>query len=181
MLFARLLTVVSVAAVSLALVAKRDAATVEADIATITTKVTTLDNAIEAFPLTGGSLVNALAIHSDATSLITTLNTATSDATNAGAFSEDDGASILASVEAIEPIILDALQDIVVKKPAFAALPIGGLPALIYVDLQNLQNATIAFANALIADSPADLVDEATTLRDNINAAFGPAIAAYAP
>jgi hypothetical protein len=59
----RFLAVLSVAAVGLALSVKRDAATVEADIAKISTQVTTLDNAIEAFPLTGGSLVNALVCH----------------------------------------------------------------------------------------------------------------------
>jgi hypothetical protein len=63
----RFLTVLSVAAAGLALTVKRDAATVEADIARISTQVTTLDNAIEAYPLTGGTLLNALTIHTDAT------------------------------------------------------------------------------------------------------------------
>ncbi len=39
---------------------KRTVAQVEADIATISTQVTALDNAITAFPDTGGSLINAL-------------------------------------------------------------------------------------------------------------------------
>ncbi|KAJ7152048.1 hydrophobic surface binding protein [Mycena filopes] len=177
---ARFLTVLSVAAVGLSASLKRDVAKVEADIATITTQVTTLDNAIEAFPLTGGSLVNALGIHTDATSLITTLNGATTDATANGALGEDDARTILTSVEALEPTILDALTDIVVKKPAFVALPIGGLPALIHQDLINLKAATVAFAGVLISTAPADLTDEATTLQNNIIAAFDPAIAAYA-
>ncbi|KAJ7917166.1 hydrophobic surface binding protein [Mycena leptocephala] len=175
----RFLAVLSVAAVGLALSVKRDAATVEADISKISTQVTTLDNAIEAFPLTGGSLVNALAIHTDATNLITTLNGAVTDVGATGALSEDDGRTILSSVEAIEPTILDALTDIVVKKPAFAALPIGGLPALILQDLKNLKTATVAFAAGLVAIAPADLVAEATELQNNITAAFDPAIAAY--
>ncbi|KAJ6576064.1 hydrophobic surface binding protein [Mycena vulgaris] len=166
-------------AVGLALTVKRDVALVKADIAKITTQVTTLDNAIEAFPLTGGSLVNALAIHTDATSLITTLNTATTDTTANGALAEADGRTILTSVEAIEPTILDALSNIVVKKPAFAALPIGGLPALILQDLKNLKTATVAFSAALVANAPADLVAEATTVQTTITAAFDPAIAAY--
>ncbi|KAJ7209810.1 hydrophobic surface binding protein A-domain-containing protein, partial [Mycena haematopus] len=137
----RFLTVLSAVAVGLALSLKRDPATVEADIVTISSQVTTLDNAIEAFPLTGGSLLNALGIHTDATNLVTTLNNAIVDVDATSPLSEDDGRTILSAVEAIEPIILDALTDIVVKKPAFvhlnflqAALPIGGLPALILVD-----------------------------------------------
>ncbi|KAJ7121565.1 hydrophobic surface binding protein [Mycena epipterygia] len=175
----RCLTVLSVAAVGLALSVKRTVAQVESDIATITSQVTTLDNAIEAYPLTGGTLLAALTIHSDATTLITTLNTATTDVTSTGPLAEADGRTILTSVEAIEPIILDALTDIVTKKPAFAALPIGGIPALILQDLKNLQTATVAFATALVANAPADLVAEATTVEDNITAAFTPAIAAY--
>ncbi|KAJ7624236.1 hydrophobic surface binding protein [Mycena polygramma] len=176
---ARFLTVLSVAAVGLGLTVKRDAAAVEADIAKISTQVTTLDNAIQAFPLTGGSLVAALGIHTDATTLITTLNGAIVDVTATPTLSEDDGRTILSSVEAIEPTILDALTNIVVKKPAFVALPIGGLPALILQDLKNLKNATVAFAGGLIAIAPADLVAEATEIQNNITAAFDPAIAAY--
>ncbi|KAJ7362334.1 hydrophobic surface binding protein [Mycena albidolilacea] len=175
----RFLTVLSVAAAGLALTVKRDAATVEADIAKISTQVTTLDNAIEAYPLTGGTLLNALTIHTDATTLITTLNGAVTDVTATSQLSEADGRTILSSVEAIEPTILDALTNIVVKKPAFAALPIGGLPALILQDLKNLKTATVAFANGLVSIAPADLVAEATQLSSNITAAFDPAIAAY--
>ncbi|KAJ7031749.1 hydrophobic surface binding protein [Mycena alexandri] len=175
----RFLTVLSVAAVGLALSLKRDVAKVESDIATISSQVTTLDNAIEAYPTTGGTLLAALGIHTDATNLVTTLNGATTDATANGALDEDDARTILTSVEALEPIILDALTDIVVKKPAFAALPIGGLPALILADLKNLKTATVAFAGALISAAPADLTDEATQLQNNITAAFDPAIAAY--
>ncbi|KAJ7676209.1 hydrophobic surface binding protein A-domain-containing protein [Mycena rosella] len=175
----RFFTVLSVAAVGLALSVKRTVAVVEADIAKISTQVTTLDNAIEAYPLTGGSLLNALTIHTDATTLITTLKTATADVTANGALDEADGRTILTSVEAIEPTILDALTDIVIKKPAFAALPIGGLPALILQDLTNLKASTVAFAAALVANAPADLVTEATTVQGSITAAFDPAIAAY--
>ncbi|KAF7300049.1 Hydrophobic surface binding protein [Mycena kentingensis (nom. inval.)] len=178
-MFGRLLTIATVAAAAFGNVLPRDAATVKTDITNIAAQVTTLDNNINAFPASGGTLTAALAIHNSAVALISTINGATTDATNAGAFSEDDGAEILASVEAIEPTIFDALEQIVVKKPAFQALPIGGLPALILQDLTNLKTSTVAFANALIADSPADLVDEATTLRDDIAAAFDTAIAAY--
>ncbi|KAF7350153.1 Hydrophobic surface binding protein [Mycena venus] len=185
----RFLTVLSVAAVGLALTVKRDAATVEADIAKISSQVTTLDNAIEAYPphrwnscqCSGMPFCDDChAIHTDATNLITTLNGAVTDVTVATPqLSEADGRTILTSVEAIEPVILDALTDIVVKKPAFAALPIGGIPALILQDLEKLKTATVAFSSGLITIAPPDLVDEATDLSNNITAAFDPAIAAY--
>ncbi|KAJ7876613.1 hydrophobic surface binding protein [Mycena leptocephala] len=174
------LAIISLAAAGLtrAAVLKRDAATVEADLGVLASQATTLDNAINAFPLAGGSVDSALAIQTDATTLISTVNAATSDAQAAGAFSEADGLAILNGAPSIEPL-LDALQGIVLKKPAFEALPISDIDAVILQDLESLQSSLAAFGNALINDFPDDLVAEATHLRDNIVNAFAPAIAAY--
>ncbi|KAK0461274.1 hydrophobic surface binding protein [Desarmillaria tabescens] len=169
----------SVVTASSALITKRTVAQVEADIANIATQVNALDSSIKAFPDTGGSLISALAIHSSATSLISTLQTATTDTTATDAFSESDGATILAAVEGFEPTILDALTAIVEKQPAFQALPIGGIPALVLQDLQNLDSGTTAFSNALIAKSPADLLDQANEIKTTIADAFDTAISAY--
>ncbi|KAJ7611149.1 hydrophobic surface binding protein [Mycena rosella] len=177
--FSRLIFSLSLFAAAFATPVKRTVAQVEADIASISAQVTTLDNAIKAFPATGGSLVAALTIHTDATSLETTLNQGTSDVTATGTVSEADGRTILSAVEAFEPTILDALTQIAAKQPAFAALPIGGIPALILQDLQTLKTDTVNFSNALIANAPADLKAEATTLTNNITNGFNTAIAAY--
>ncbi|KAG7446292.1 hydrophobic surface binding protein [Guyanagaster necrorhizus] len=174
-----LFLLLSVVTATSAIPTKRTVAQVEADIADIVTQVDALDSSINAFPATGGSLLAALAIHSSATTLISTLQTATTDTTATDAFSEDDGATILASVEAFEPTILDALTAIVAKEPAFEALPIGGIPALVLQDLQGLNSATGAFSDALIAKSPADLVDQADEIKTTIGNGFDTAIAAY--
>ncbi|KAF8960436.1 hydrophobic surface binding protein [Flammula alnicola] len=154
-------------------------ADIETDIASIASQTTTLDNAINAFPATGGSLVNALAIHTDAVNLGTAIDKGTTDNVTPTPFSESDGSTILSSVQAFEPTILDALTQIVVKKPAFTALPIGGIPALIKQDLINLNASTFAFEAALIANAPADLVPTATSIKTTVDAAFASAIAAY--
>lgn len=80
-------------------IAIRDVATVEADLAKVQTQIQTLDKDINAFPDSGGSLVQALVrshascssfyalirysfaqgIHTDATNLETSLNQATTD------------------------------------------------------------------------------------------------------
>ncbi|KAJ7637249.1 hydrophobic surface binding protein [Mycena polygramma] len=175
--FSPLLVSLSLVAASLATPVKRTVAQVEADIASISTQVTTLDNDISAFPASG--LAGALSIHTAAGTLESTLNTGTSDVTATGTFSEADGTTILHAVEAIEPTILDALSQITAKQADFAALPIGGLPALILQDLKTLKTDTDAFAAALIAAAPADLKTEATTISTNIDAGFDTAIAAY--
>jgi hypothetical protein len=48
----------------------------------------------------------------------------------------------LAQLQSIEPIIIDALNAIITKKPAFAALPVAGIPALVKSDLTILFNDT---------------------------------------
>ncbi|KAG6908388.1 hypothetical protein DXG01_004817 [Tephrocybe rancida] len=139
---------------------KRTVAQVEADIARISTQTTALDNAIKSFASSGaGSLTDAL---------------------NTGPVSEADARTILNSVEAFEPTIIDALTNIIGKKAAFQALPIGGIPALVLSDLRSLSTSTAAFETGLIGAAPADLVSEARQVQSSVTAAFNAAIAAYA-
>ncbi|KAJ7096649.1 hydrophobic surface binding protein [Mycena belliarum] len=175
----RLLFSISLLAVAFTAPVKRTVAQVEADISSISAQVTTLDNSIKAFPNTGGSLVSALLIHTDATTLESTLSKGTSDVTSTGVVSQTDGRTILDQVEAFVPTILDALSQIAAKQPAFAALPISGIPALILQDLQTLKTDTVNFADALIANAPATLKIEATQLVNNIAAGFNSAIAVF--
>ncbi|EEB98776.1 hypothetical protein MPER_01661, partial [Moniliophthora perniciosa FA553] len=94
-------------------------------------------------------------------------------------FSDADGADILSAVEAVEPIILSAFQDIVAKKPAFQALPVGGIPALVLQDLRTLDTDVAALSDALIDKSLSGLVDRANEIKATIGDAFDTAIAAY--
>ncbi|KAF5324335.1 hypothetical protein D9619_011311 [Psilocybe cf. subviscida] len=155
-------------------------ANVLSDISTVSTDVTNLNNAINAF--SGSNLIAALAIHTDAGTLTSAVNKATTDsnALTPLPISESDGQSILNAVTAIKPTILSALTGIVAKKAALTALPVGGIPALVKSDLASLNTATSAFEAALIAKAPADLKSSASALQSSINAAFATAIAAYA-
>ncbi|KAJ3891511.1 hydrophobic surface binding protein A-domain-containing protein [Lentinula edodes] len=159
---------------------KRDVATVENDIANVASQVTALDSAINAFPTAGGSLVSALAIHDLATSLASALAAAATDVAATTPFSDADAAAILELVEGFEPRILDALNGIVTKKPGFDSLPLGDVSALVAQDLATLATDTKAFENGLIADTPADLLAQATPITSAIDAALATASAAYA-
>ncbi|KAJ7935151.1 hydrophobic surface binding protein A-domain-containing protein [Mycena leptocephala] len=90
---------------------KRTVAQIEADIASITTQVTTLHSAVQAFPASG--LAGALGIHSDATALETTVNQAAADIKATGPLSEADASTIINSIVALEPTMLDALQQLI--------------------------------------------------------------------
>ncbi|KAJ3741468.1 hydrophobic surface binding protein [Lentinula detonsa] len=176
--FAILLTFVTACLAAIPM--KRDVGTVEQDITNIASQVTALDSAINAFPTAGGSLLSALAIHAEATGLASALGTAATDVAATAPFSDADATTILASVEAFEPTILDALTGIVAKKPAFDALPLGGVSALVAEDLVTLSTNTKDFENALIADTPANLLAQATPITSTIDAALATASAAYA-
>ncbi|KAF5383285.1 hypothetical protein D9615_004803 [Tricholomella constricta] len=157
-------------------------ADIQADIADISTKLTTLDNSIAAFPSTGGTLSQALAIHSNAVTLGKSIDQGTTDVNDVDPkpFSDEDGRAILDSFTALEPTINNALIGIVDKKAALEALPVGGIPALVKQDLSNLSASTAALEDALIAAAPESIVDEAIALKERIDAAFATAIAAYA-
>jgi len=175
----RFFTVLSAAVLALALpLVVRDAVTVENDITQkIAPQATTLANAVNGFPASG--LAGALGIHTDATGLVTTVNSATTDTKAAGAFSEANAETILGDVQSLTPTILNTLTAIVAKKANFTSLPIGGIPALVLSDLQSLNTSVVSFASALIADAPASLVPNATTLKNTVASAFATAIAAY--
>ncbi|KAJ3926776.1 MAG: hydrophobic surface binding protein [Lentinula lateritia] len=159
---------------------KRDVGTVEQDITNIASQVTALNSAIEAFPTTGGSLLSALAIHAQATGLASALATAATDVAATTPFSDADGTTIITAVEGFEPTIVDALVGIVAKKPAFDALPLGGVSALVAQDLAILSTDTKDFENGLIANTPPDLLAQATPITSTIDAALATASAAYA-
>ncbi|EKM76856.1 hypothetical protein AGABI1DRAFT_115530, partial [Agaricus bisporus var. burnettii JB137-S8] len=149
------------------------------NLATLRTQLTTLDGAINGFPDTGGSLTQALVIHTDALNVQSATDDTTAATSGTPPFSEADGQSVIDAVTGLVPIIEDALVGIVAKKPAFDALPLGGISDLVRQDLSGLSSSTSSLEDALIALAPADLVDESTALKNEVDAAFATAIAAY--
>ncbi|KAJ6492989.1 hydrophobic surface binding protein [Mycena sanguinolenta] len=153
---------------------KRTVAQIEADIAAISTQVTVLDNAIKASnPIS--SLYRTFMVNE----VNWLLNIATIDMKNTGPMNEVDATTILNSMKAIQPVMIDWLTRIATEEPAFAALPIGGIPALVLQDLQNLKADMDGLATALISTVPADLKAEASTIQSELDAAFATAIAAF--
>ncbi|KAG6818656.1 hypothetical protein H0H93_003134, partial [Arthromyces matolae] len=132
-------------------------AQVEADIATISSDVANLVTAIDAFSATAGvgTLVQALAIHTSATTVNNAITTTTTDVKNAPVpVSNSDAATILADLQGLQPNIAKALNDIVARKAAFTALPIGGIPALVKADLATLNVSTTVLASEFILVAP---------------------------
>ncbi|KAJ8078076.1 hypothetical protein PM082_000282 [Marasmius tenuissimus] len=167
-------------ALTLAAPYKRDTATIKADIDGIRSAGIDADVAlIRVFsPDRFGA---SLDFRNTIIRLDTSVQTATSDTQATPAFSQTDGEDILNRVtEVFQPTLIDLLSKIVVKKPAFDALPVGNFPALMLQDLKNLNTHTTNFADALITKSPASLVTRFAQFKNiMVEPVFASAIAAY--
>ncbi|EKM76862.1 hypothetical protein AGABI1DRAFT_108492 [Agaricus bisporus var. burnettii JB137-S8] len=146
------------------------------DINTLRSRLNTLDNDLHGF---SGGILDALAIHNAATSVQSATDDTTSDVQDVPTpISEADAQSILDAITGIAPIIKDSLTTIVAKKSDFESVPLGGI-SIARGDLNNLAGSTSNLEDALIASTPADLLDEANAIRNEIDAAFAAAIAAF--
>ncbi|KJA21565.1 hypothetical protein HYPSUDRAFT_216288 [Hypholoma sublateritium FD-334 SS-4] len=157
-------------------------AQIELQLGFVSSNSTNLDNLLNAFPTTGASVAEALAIHSAAVSFSASLSTMATITTENGPLlsqSVDASTLIFDDVLMCGNNLQNALFEIVVKKPSFTALPIGGLPALVLNDLDNLNASSIAFADSFIAVAPESLLPNATALKATVLSEFATAIAAY--
>ena len=67
---------------------------------------------------------------------------------------ESDGATVLSSIQALEPQIVGALQSLDAQHANIASLPLPGTIALVKSDLTTMSDDTTAFENALLAKAP---------------------------
>ncbi|KAF8647040.1 hypothetical protein AX16_006877 [Volvariella volvacea WC 439] len=176
-MFKNLFLLTALATVSLATPAQ-----IEADLTTITTQTTALGNAINSFANPGGTLIQALNIHTSAQRLVSSINKATTDTISTGQLSEADATTILGQVQNLEPLIITGLNNISSKKTAFVALnsQLAGTSALVLQDLRNLNSSTVSFESALLAISPSDVATQAASIIQAINVAFANAITTFA-
>ncbi|KAF9447558.1 hypothetical protein P691DRAFT_731241 [Macrolepiota fuliginosa MF-IS2] len=150
-------------------------------LAAVQSSAATLDNAINAFSNSGGSLPAALAIHSsvETTKSIIDKATGVAGAVNPRPVSVADWNLIYGIVNDINPIVKDALVVVAAQKPILDALPLDGVPGLVLQDLQNLYTSTVTLENALIGLTPSEMLDKANGAKSEIEAAFAAATAAF--
>lgn len=91
---------------------RRTPAEVEADIATVSSDLTSFNTAINAFT---GSLIQALSLLTSYNTLASAITTATSQVTSTGALSSADSATIYADVDSLTAQITDTLSDATAK------------------------------------------------------------------
>lgn len=152
---------------------------VKTDIGHISSQLRAMHAMLDAFPTTGGSLIQAIAIHAEAVNLVSTIDRGTSHVKAVPLpVSDADGRALLALVKALEPAVISALDSLVAKKET--ALSITGVITFVRQDLANLNASAVALENAMIMAAPANIVPEASALKKKVDTALANAIAAYA-
>lgn len=94
---------------------KRTAAQIEADIATVSSDLTSFDNSINKFT---GTLLQALSLLSSYNTLSSAIEAATSEITSTGTLSSTDSTTIYTDVEDLTAQITTTLSDAVAKASA---------------------------------------------------------------
>ncbi|THU99532.1 hypothetical protein K435DRAFT_658869 [Dendrothele bispora CBS 962.96] len=170
---------VTVTALAVASPVKCTVAQVETDLKDIFTQMTNLGNSIKAFPDSGGSFSSALVCND----LLRYLNDAESEITylyGTTNVTDSDGQIIQDLVKNSEPAIINALNNIVTKKAAFDALPLGGVSFIVKKNLGQLSTATEALETSLFSRTPVSRFLQAQAIQSSVDAAFAKAQAAYA-
>ncbi|RDB17468.1 hypothetical protein Hypma_001609 [Hypsizygus marmoreus] len=152
---------------------------IKADVAKISSLVTSLDRSVNDFPATGGTLSQGINIGSNVINLGSGLDKGTVDVKATPPFSEADAKAILGSFKSLLPTVLHLLANIITKKSAFEHLPFPGIAGLVRDALVKLHASTSAFENALIASDPGSVKGEAEAAKASVDAAFANAIKAF--
>ncbi|KAJ3500671.1 hypothetical protein NLJ89_g9690 [Agrocybe chaxingu] len=170
------ISLLSFASVSLA----TTVAVVVSDMNNLKAGVTTLASHVKAFPDTGGKLADALAIHTQAAGLVSPIKQATADLKGVPTpISEADGKTLLVALGALASSVVDCSNALIAKHAAVAALPVGGIPALVKGDLGDLKGATTPFENEFLSVIPAIQKPDAVKTTTQVDNAFKAALAAY--
>ncbi|GES65495.1 hypothetical protein ATEIFO6365_0010041800 [Aspergillus terreus] len=143
----------------------------------IAPQITKLSADVEGFPDSG--LDGALAIDTDSKDLVNIFDSAAENARNEGSFSFADGVTILADLSPITNTMTGILDGLSAKKDDFnqLVLPAG---SLILSDLQKLNQSSIEYLDALVADSPTAQVPPFVAVRTTWASAFAQTLADYA-
>ncbi|GLB38909.1 hypothetical protein LshimejAT787_0600710 [Lyophyllum shimeji] len=155
------------------------AADVQKEIATICGLLGKTNSLIVAYPTKGGTLKQALEIHDSAGVVLAAVKKGTVTANGLTVtFSHAEGRAILDALKACP--VKPTLSDLVAKKLAFAALPLGGILTVFHKDLTDLGASTSDFEQVLIKWGSKDLEAEAKALAADDHNAFVAALAVYA-
>ncbi|KAH0591609.1 hypothetical protein J132_01466 [Termitomyces sp. J132] len=136
--------------------------------------------AVQAFPMSGGTLKQAKSIHYAANTFSNVIANSTNNMNDiTSRLSRADSQTILDYLEAMEPGFFQSLKGIAIRKPAFEALPSGDVPALIKQDLTTMRTSAVSFMDSFIAHASTEVLGEARTMKSGVKSIFTAIMAIY--
>ncbi|KAG8162594.1 hypothetical protein KVR01_008359 [Diaporthe batatas] len=152
---------------------KRTPAQVEADIADISSDLTSFNTAINAFT---GSLIQALSLLTSYNNLASAITTATSQVTSTGALAAADSATIYADVQSLTAQITDTLGDATAKQSVVAS---SGYTSSVCDALSTLSADSDAFFTALEGTINSAYTSQVDALQATVASGFASTISTY--
>ena len=152
---------------------KRDVQTILTAINNVNSEVSQLDAGIEAYD---GSAGATSSLDATAASLLSTINTGTTNVQGTSSISDTDGLQVASATETLITNVNNTINDLIAKKPTFDA---AGQSSTVLTDLQQENSASTAFGNAVVSKVPADETSIAQSLTAEISASFQRGITAY--
>lgn len=154
--------------------AAADVDAVKADIANISSAVTTLDGHAKGVLPGILGVSAALTVEVDAVQLHDMLESATLRAEASAAFGASDTKAIVSALSDLGPKVVATLNDVVGQRGSF-----GDLGVVVRSCLLQLSNDTDAFAAALVSKVDPASIGSAPDILKSIDAAFSKAVTAY--
>ncbi|KAF9475105.1 hypothetical protein BDN70DRAFT_884109 [Pholiota conissans] len=146
---------------------KRDVAAIENDLAVVSSNLINYDSLVHNFVQGGGSLVQALSLHSATPGVINSLDTTTLDVQATPTLSSSDAQIIEQSVVSLEPTLIDICTTII-GATSGSSLPTGGIGALLRSDLSSIINAFNELIDALEPISQGGVVGQLATIKSQV-------------
>ncbi|KAG6354755.1 hypothetical protein INS49_003836 [Diaporthe citri] len=152
---------------------RRTPAKIKADIATVSSDLTSFNTAINAFT---GSLIQALSLLTSYNNLASAITAATAEVTSTGAIAAADSATIYADVQSLTAQITDTLGDATAKESVVAS---SGFTSAVCSALSTLSSDAKAFFTALEGTIDSAYTSQVDALQATVASGFTSTISAY--
>ncbi|KAJ3553251.1 hypothetical protein NP233_g12689 [Leucocoprinus birnbaumii] len=138
-------------------------------ITVIDNKVGNLEELLQAFPNTGGTLEQAIALHNSVHDVLKAIdNTKTAVDVIDHVVSITDSEEIINRFRDLESVIQSALRALGDKKNSICSIGIGRVSAVIQLDIQQLLDAVVGVTESLLAKCAADCTARGRAVSINI-------------
>lgn len=152
---------------------KRDLQTILTAINNVNTAATTLDNDVKAYDGSAGAISKS---NTDAASVLSAINTGTTNVRGTSAVSDSDALQIASATETLITTVNNTINDLITKKPTFDS---SGQSPTVLNDLRQQDTASDALGDAIVSKVPSDVTGIAQSLTAEISASFQRGITAY--